>query len=53
MQFSSICSIDWTLSGAKLWARMDEGAIAMKGYSAFHENLRITGPSPSDCLVLY
>ena len=31
-------------------ARVDLGAMAMKGYSLFP---RITGTSPSDCLVSY
>ena len=34
-----------------LWARVDLGAIAMKGYSAFPK--APAGTSPSDCLVSY
>ena len=35
-----------------LWARVDQRAIAMKGYSAFSQS-SIAGISPSDFLVSY
>ena len=47
---SSIWPVDRTLS---LWARMDLGVIAIKGYSAFPQSSSITGTSSSDCLVSY
>ena len=36
-----------------LRARVDLGAMAMKGYSAFPKAPGIAGTSPSDCLVSY
>ena len=36
-----------------LRARVDLGATAMKGYSAFPKAPALLGPSPSDCLVSY
>ena len=36
-----------------LWAKMDQEAIAMKGYLAFLKASSITGASPSDCLISY
>ena len=36
-----------------LQARVDLGAMAIKGYSAFPQNFSIAGTSPSDCLVSY
>ena len=45
-EFCSISSIDQVLP---LWAR----AMAMKRDSAFPQISRITGISPSDCLVSY
>ena len=33
--------------------RVDLGAMAMKGYSAFPKSSSTAGTSPSDCLVLY
>ena len=34
-----------------LWARVDLGAMTIKGYSTFPKAPDITGTSPSDCLV--
>ena len=36
-----------------LRARVDLGAMAMKGYSAFPKAPALLEPSPSDCLVSY
>ena len=36
-----------------LRARVDLGAMAMKGYSTFPQGSSIAGTSPSDCLVSY
>ena len=36
-----------------LRVRVDQGAIAIKGYSAFPQISSFTGASPSDCLGLY
>ena len=36
-----------------IWASVDLGAMAKKGYSAFPQSFSITGASPSDCLVPY
>ena len=36
-----------------LQARVDLGAMAMKGYSGFPKSFSITGTSTSDCLVSY
>ena len=36
-----------------LQVRVDLGALAIKGYSAFPKSSSITGTSPSDCLVSY
>ena len=47
-QFSSIWPIDMTLSGATTRAKVYQGAMAIKGYSAFLSS-SITGTSSSDC----
>ena len=36
-----------------LWARVDLGAMAMKGFLHIPQRSNITGTSPSDCLVSY
>ena len=36
-----------------LWARVNLGMMAMKGYSAFAKAPTIIGASPSDCLMSY
>ena len=50
MSNSSIWHIDSILSVLQLWAKVDLGAMAMKGYSAFSKSPVI---SPSDYLVSY
>ena len=44
MWFSSVSSIERTLSGVPLPARVDQGAMPMKGYSAFPKAPALLGP---------
>ena len=53
IQFSSICPIDKTLSGATTLGQCGPGSDGNKGVLNIPQNSSITGASPSDCLVSY
>ena len=53
MQFSSIWSIDKTLSGATTLGQSEPGSNGNKGVPHIPQSSNITGTSPSDCLVSY
>ena len=52
-QFSSIWPIERTLSGATTPSQSELGSDDNKGVLHIHQNSRITGASPSDCLESY
>ena len=52
-QFSSIWSIDRTLSGATTLSQSWPGSDGNEGVLCIPQSSSITGTSPSDCLVLY
>ena len=52
-QFSSICPIDRTLSGATTPGQSRPGSDGNEGLHCIPQSPTITGMSPSDCLVSY
>ena len=52
-QFSSIWPLDRTLSGATTPGQSGLGSCDNEGVLRIPKNSRITGASPSDCLVSY
>ena len=52
-QFSSICTIDRTLSGASTPSQSEPGSVGNKRVLRIPQSFWITGSSPSDCLVSY
>ena len=51
--FTSIYSIDTTLSGVTILAQSELWSDGNKGVLRILQSSSITGASPSDCLVLY
>ena len=52
-QFSSIWSLDRTLSGATIPCQSGPGSDGNKGALHIRQSSSVTGTSPSDCLVSY
>ena len=52
-QFSSIRSIDWSLSGVSSLGLRGPGNGGNKGVLRISQSVSIGGASPSDCLVSY
>ena len=50
---SSIQSINRALSGANIWGKSGPGSNGNEGVLYIPQSSRITGTSPSDCLVSY
>ena len=52
-QFSSVCTIDRTLSGVTTLGQNEPESNGTEGVLRISQSSRITGVSPSDCLVSY